>query len=47
MMPNESPALAAYTLLFATTQTKAQEPALPILPNPSLYPSRAVFKNYS
>lgn len=34
MRPNESPAFAAYTLLFTTTQTKAQEPARPILPKP-------------
>ena len=42
--PNESPALAEYTLLLATTQTRAQDPALAILPNPNLYPYLAVFR---
>lgn len=37
MSPRESPALAEYTLLLATTQTKTQEPTLPILENPKYY----------
>ncbi len=37
MSPSESPALAEYTLLLATTQTNTHEPTLPILENPKYY----------